>query len=198
MVFRLYAKQPLGVTRDPEFLHLGHSHRRSLAFVLHGIIAGGGFTALIAGPGMRKNTVLGHLLEKVRGAAGTTFLVQSQRSPHELLKDSLTDLGIEDDGNSLVEMHQQLNKVRVPKSVSTRLLVVVSDEGQNLAEPTPDALRRLSNFESTPEKLIQNILVGHCRWDFLREASGWLASRVRRKLHITRRGAAGLGESRYG
>lgn len=152
--------QPFGVTPDPRFLYLGHTHREALANVLNGVTAGRGFTALIAGPGMGKTTLLWHLLERLRDTARTAFLFQSQRSPREFLMSFLADLGIENAGDGLGEMRQKLNEALLRESKSARPLVVVIDEAENLAEPTLELLNMLSSFEAPREKLIQVLLAG--------------------------------------
>ena len=76
MILNFYrlAEPPFGVTPDPQFLYLGKTHREALASVLYGLTAGRGFTALIAGPGMGKTTLLYLLLQELQPTTRTAFL----------------------------------------------------------------------------------------------------------------------------
>ncbi len=154
------AEQPFGVTPDPRFLYLGATHREALASALYGVTAGRGFTALIARPGMGKTTLLFDFLRKVHSSAKTVFLFQSQRSPQDLIRSILADLGIDEDGLDLVRMQKKLNETLVRESSEGRRLVVVIDEAQNLDDAALEVVRMLSNFETSREKLMHIMLAG--------------------------------------
>jgi len=157
--FKLNA-QPFGVTPDPEFLFLSPSHREAMASLVHGIVSGRGFTALIAEPGMGKTTLLFNLLHLLRDSAKTAFLFQTLCGPKEFLRALLLDLGIDEDTNDLTRMHAMLNECVLRASQKGRQLVVVVDEAQNLSERTLEVVRMLSNFETPNKKLMQLVLAG--------------------------------------
>ena len=173
MILNFYrlAEPPFGVSPDPQFLYLGKTHREALASVLHGLTAHRGFTTLIAGPGMGKTTLLYLLLQELQPTTRTAFLSHAHCSARELLLNLLTSLGIEDSGDSFLEMHKKLNDTLVREYNSQRLwwrfgtqvkrFVVVIDEAQDLAEPTLELLRVLSNVETPREKLMHFVLSGH-------------------------------------
>ena len=154
---------PFGVTPDPKFLFLGPTHREALASILHGLAAGRGLTALIAGAGMGKTSLLNLLLQNVQNNALTASLANSHCSPRELLTILLTSLGIEDDIDNFSGMHKKLNDALVQEHKSQKRFVVVIDEAQNLPDPTLECLRVLSNVETPREKLIHFVLAGHSR-----------------------------------
>lgn len=162
MVLRYYnlTEQPFGVTPDPRFLFLGRTHREALASAVYGVIAGRGFAALIAKPGMGKTTLLFDLLHKLRNQAKTVFLFQSQCSSQGLLRSLLEDLGIEDDSGDFMRMQRKLNECLLSEFGQGKRLVVVLDEAQNLDEPVLEVVRMLSNFETPREKLMHLILAG--------------------------------------
>ena len=159
--FYQLAEPPFGVTPDPRFLYLGSTHREALASVLHGLNTGRGFTALIAGAGMGKTALLRLIVQKLQGSARTAFLSQSRCSSRELLTSLLVSLGIEGGGESFSAMHAKLNDALLREYNSMKRFVVVIDEAQDLAEPTLELLRVLSNVETPREKLMHFVLSGH-------------------------------------
>jgi type II secretory pathway predicted ATPase ExeA len=173
MILNFYrlAEPPFGVSPDPQFLYLGKTHREALACLVHGLTARRGFTTLIAGAGMGKTTLLYLLLRELQPTTRTAFLSHAHCSARELLLNLLTSLGIEDSGDSFLQMHKKLNDALVREYNSQRLwwrfgtqvkrFVVVIDEAQDLAEPTLELLRVLSNVETPREKLMHFVLSGH-------------------------------------
>ena len=162
MVLAYYklVEQPFGVTPDPRYLYLSPTHREAIASVQYGVSVGRGFTALIAKPGMGKTTLIFHLLQQLGNSAKTVFLFQPLSTPRELLHSLLADLGIEDDGQHLLPMQSKLNEVLLRESALGKRFVLVLDEAQNLPEPVLEAVRMLSNFETTREKLMHIVLAG--------------------------------------
>lgn len=152
--------EPFGVTPDPTFLFFSPTHREAMASLIHGVLSGRGFAALIAEPGMGKTTLLFNLLHMLKGNARTAFLFQTLCGPKELLRALLTDLGIMDGGRDFTRMHLKLNDYLLRESQQGRQLVVVIDEAQNLEEPVLEVVRMLSNFETANRKLMHVVLSG--------------------------------------
>jgi hypothetical protein len=118
------AEQLFGVTPDARLLCIGNSDR---------------------------TTLLWHLSQETLDTARSAFFFQSQCCPH--VKNAFAELAIEDDGDSLVDTHEKLNKTLLPESDSTKPRAVTLDEAQNLAEPKPKSLRILSDFETLAETI---------------------------------------------
>lgn len=148
------------MTPDPRYFYLSLTHREALASVVHAVTAGRGFSALIAKPGMGKTTILFNFLTMLQDHAKTVFLFQSQASPHDLLRNLLGDLGIDDDGSDMVRLHRKLNECLLNEARQGKRLVVVIDEAQNLEDPVLEVVRMLSNFETSRDKLMHLILAG--------------------------------------
>jgi len=163
MVLNFYkvAEPPFGVTPDPEFLYLGKTHREALASLLHGLTAGRGFTALIAGAGMGKTALLRLIVQKLQDSMRVAFLPHAHRTPRELLANLLTTLGAESADDSFLAMHSKLNEALVREHNAQKRFVVVIDEAQDLGEPALELLRVLSNVETPREKLLHFVLSGH-------------------------------------
>lgn len=149
-----------GVTPDPRYLYLSPTHRETLASLVYGVEAGRGFLGLIAPPGMGKTTLLFQLLQRLGSTARTVFLFQTQCDPKEFFRSLLADLGVEDAGNDMVQMHGRLNNILLHELHCGRRFVLVIDEAQNLDEKVLEVVRMLSNFETPRAKLMQIVLAG--------------------------------------
>ena len=151
------AKQPFGSTPDPSFLFQGETHREALASLYCAFYGNRGFTALIAEPGMGKTTLLFEFLDHIR--ARTVFLFNTLCDPSELLSLILRDLGITP-SESAADQYLQLNTVLIAEARAGRRFVLVIDEAQNLSTRALEAVRLLTNFETTQAKLMQVVLAG--------------------------------------
>jgi general secretion pathway protein A len=153
-------EQPFGVSPDPRYLYLGPGHREALASLYYGIEANRGFLSLVARPGMGKTTLLFHLLAKFSHTARTAFIFQTQCNSREFMRFLLAEIGIENDVNDFVKMHEQFNRCLVQEARAGRRFIVVIDEAQNLDASVLETVRLLSDFETPQAKLLQIILVG--------------------------------------
>lgn len=152
--------QPFGVTPDPRYFFPIKTHREALAGLLYGIDSGLGFIALTAQPGMGKTTLLRIVLDRLGNTATTVFLYQMITDPAELFRALLIDLGETNPPGTLIELEMRLKNVLLKHSESGRRLVIVLDEAQSLDDSVLEAMRTLSNFETSEHKLIQVVLCG--------------------------------------
>src|ERR1700730_5591088 len=153
-------EQPFGVTPDPRFLFLGKSHREALASLHYGIQSDRGFVALIAQPGLGKTTLTFQLLEKLQQASRTVFLFQTKCNSKELFHYLLNGLGVDAESMELVSMHKKLNQILTRELLAGRRFVLAIDEAQNLDPEVLEAIRLLSNFETSRDKMLQILLIG--------------------------------------
>src|ERR1700686_4391147 len=152
--------QPFGVTPDPRFLYLGESHREALASLYYGIESDRGFVALIAQPGLGKTTLAFQLLERLQQASRTVFLFQTKCNTNDFFHYLLNGLGVETEGMDLVSMHNKLNEILCREMLAGRRFVLAIDEAQNLDPDVLEAVRLLSNFETSRDKMLQILLIG--------------------------------------
>src|SRR6266481_9386389 len=153
-------ENPFGVTPDPRFLFMSHTHREALASLVNGIECGFGFQVLVAQPGMGKTTLLFDFLEGFRATAHTAFLFQPQLEPHELLQSLLYELGAGSEDTSVRKLSEQINQLLGRAAEERKRVIVVVDEAQNLDFAVLETLRQLSNFETAHAKLMQIVLAG--------------------------------------
>jgi type II secretory pathway predicted ATPase ExeA len=152
--------QPFGVTPDPRFLYLGKSHREALASLYYGIQSDRGFVALIAHPGLGKTTLTFQLLEKFLQGSRTVFLFQTKCNAKEFFQYLLNGLGVDAQGMELVSMHTKFYEILCREMLAGRRFILAIDEAQNLDPEVLEAIRLLSNFETSRDKMLQILLVG--------------------------------------
>ena len=152
-------ENPFGVTPDPRFLFLSHTHREALASLINGIECGFGFQVLIAQPGMGKTTLLFDLLERF-SRSRTAFLFQQQHDSREFLQSLLIELQSDTEETSHAKLYGQLNHILSNAALTHERVIVVVDEAQNLGDSLLETIRQLSNFETARSKLLQIILAG--------------------------------------
>lgn len=158
-----FREQPFGVTPNPAFLFSSRAHRKALQSIIGAIEANLGFTVLLGDPGMGKTTLLFHLLAQYRDTARTAFLFQTQCKRHDLLRHLVAELELPADKCDEVSLHQTLKEMLVNEATAGRKVLVIIDEAQNLQASSLEAIRLLSDFETTTAKLLHIILAGSAR-----------------------------------
>jgi len=153
-------EQPFGVTPDPRFVYSSAAQEEALCALIHGIEAGRGFMALIAGPGLGKTTILMRLMERLRQTDRTALLSGAYAKPLDLLRAILSDLGAGPVARNLVDAQRQMRDLLLREAARGKRVVVVVDEAQNLDDRVLETLRVLSNVETPQAKLLQIVLVG--------------------------------------
>jgi MSHA biogenesis protein MshM len=108
---------------------------------------------------MGKTTLLFEFLGRVRDRARTVFLFNTLCEPSDILSFILYDLGVTP-APSKVERHRQLNEILAAEARAGRRVLVVIDEAQNLSSRTLEAVRLLTNFETSRSKLMHVVLAG--------------------------------------
>ncbi len=153
-----FREQPFGTTPDPRFSYPLPSSCEALASLICGVEYRVGFAALIAEPGMGKTTILFDLLRQYTGRAATAFIFNTQCSAAALLRQIAEDLGIPSKLDA-TQTHEKL-KAYVAERGDQEPVLVVIDEAQNLGREALEAVRLLSDFETTDRKLLHIILAG--------------------------------------
>src|SRR2546430_6767423 len=151
---------PFAPTPDPKFLFQSPRHRWELDQLLYGVRVGKGFCVLPGEVGTGKTTLLRTLLERLDATTPGAYVPNSDLNVEGLLEYILQDWG----GKSVAQTHAQrlfeLNEFLIDQHKQGGSPVLVIDEAQNLSVPTLEAVRLLSNFETTSQKLRQILLVG--------------------------------------
>jgi general secretion pathway protein A len=151
---------PFGPTPDPRFLFQSSRHREALAQLIYGVRERKGFIVLTGEIGTGKTTLLRTLLERLDEQTPVAYVHNSALEIEGLLEYILHDFGAKSAAGSHAQRLVELNEFLIEQHREGRSPVLVIDEAQNLSLATLEAVRLLSNFETTHEKLMQILLVG--------------------------------------
>jgi general secretion pathway protein A len=151
---------PFSPTPDPKFLFQSTRHREALAQLLYGVRERKGFIVLTGETGTGKTTLLRTLLAKMDRDTHVVYIHNSALGIEGLVEYMLQDWGVKSMAASHAQRLFELNEFLLDQHRRGQSPLLVIDEAQNLSIPTLEAVRLLSNFETSSQKLMQILLVG--------------------------------------
>jgi general secretion pathway protein A len=151
---------PFSPTPDPRFLFQSARHREALAQLIYGVRERKGFIVLTGEIGTGKTTLLRSLLERLDGRTPVAYIHNSALPIEGLLEYMLQDWGVKSTATTHAQRLFELNEFLIDQHRQGQDPVLVIDEAQNLSVGTLEAVRLLSNFETSHQKLMQILLVG--------------------------------------
>jgi general secretion pathway protein A len=151
--------EPFTLSPDPRFLYLSPSHKEALAALLYGIRARRGFVALIGEVGTGKTTLLRHWMSQMGEDITVAYVFNTDLGFDDLLRTVMKEWELPPcEGRA--QMLDAINEFLIAQLRAGKVTALVVDEAQNLPVPILEALRMLSNLETTREKLLQIVLAG--------------------------------------
>ena len=151
---------PFSPTPDPKFLFQSTRHREALAQLLYGVRERKGFIVLTGEIGTGKTTLLRTLLARLDHDTHVAYIHNSALEIEGLLEYMLQDWGLKSTATTHAQRLFELNEFLIDQHRQGLSPVLVIDEAQNLSLATLEAVRLLSNFETSSQKLMQILLVG--------------------------------------
>jgi len=165
--FYKLSDEPFRVTPDPDFLFLANQYKEALAAIVYGIAKRKGFVCITGEVGVGKTTILRSYLSSVEDQDLTfVYIFNPKVSFPVLMRTILRDLGQSTQGD-VAELVERLHEHLIECYRRNRTVVLFVDEAQNMPVETLEAMRLLSNLETTTDKLIQIVLVGQPELDQL-------------------------------
>jgi len=151
---------PFSPAPDPKFLFQSARHKEALAQLIYGVRERKGFIVLTGEIGTGKTTLLRALLERMDKMTHVAYVHNSALDIDGLLEYILRDWGVKSEAQTHAQRLFELNEFLIEQHRQGLSPVLVVDEAQNLGVNTLEAIRMLSNFETSNQKLMQILLVG--------------------------------------
>ena len=154
--------QPFRLGPDPRFYFDSRGHRKALAYLTYGLEQGEGFIIVTGEVGAGKTTLIEYLLTLLDGRRHVVAqVVTTQTGADDTLRLVAAAFGLDAATDStkaslLTRLHSHFQKIHD----SGRHALLIVDEVQNLAPPSLEELRMLSNFQADRRALLQIALVG--------------------------------------
>ena len=155
-----FTESPFNITPDPRFFFVNPCYEEAFATLRYGIDGRKGLIVVTGEAGTGKTTLLKRLMHGLEPNVHTACIFDPHLSFAELLRCTLSDLGISSAGEDRLTMMAQFYDYLVRQFDSGQIVALMIDEAQMLSEEVLEELRLLSNLETDTEKLIQIVLVG--------------------------------------
>jgi general secretion pathway protein A len=183
-----FTRVPFSLSPDPRCLYMGEQYREGLAHLLYGIRQPGGFVQLTGEVGTGKTTLCRCLLEQLPPDVDVALIINPRLTAVELLATVCDELRIAYPAGtrSVKPLVDALYRHLLDAHARGRRTVLIIDEAQNLSAEVLEQIRLLTNLETTTEKLLQIILIGHPELIRLlqRRKLRQLAQRVTARYHL--------------
>ena len=181
-------ERPFSLAPDPRYLYLSDAHREALAHLLYGLGEGGSFVQLTGEVGTGKTTVCRALLEQLPPEVDVAMIFNPRLTSVELLSAVCDELRVSYPAGttSAKVLVDALSQALLDAHARGRRTVLIIDEAQNLSARVLEAIRLLTNLETTKDKLLQVILIGQPELAELlgRRNLRQLAQRVTARYHL--------------
>jgi general secretion pathway protein A len=153
--------KPFQLRPDPRYFYNSKGHRRAMAYLDYGLEQGEGFIVITGEVGAGKTTLLRGLFERLpAGQVNAAQIVNTGLDADDMLRMVSASFGLPFEGLSKASLLTQIEAMlRHVDSQGRRSLLAV-DEAQNLEPPALEALRMLSNIQTSDKALLQTFLLG--------------------------------------
>ncbi|PLY40752.1 sporulation protein [Janthinobacterium sp. ROICE36] len=151
---------PFGITPDPAFFYSGNTRGELLAALLYAVTQGEGIIKLTGEVGSGKTMLCRMLAERLPSHVDVVYLLNPHLEPDEVLHAIAAELGLELDGCRADAVLRALHGELIARHAAGRQVVLLAEEAQAMPGATLEALRLLTNLETSSHKLLQIVLFG--------------------------------------
>lgn len=178
---------PFQLTPDSEYLYMGHSHTRALAYMDYSTWNQEGFVVVTGEVGTGKTILLKKFIEGLTSNIVIAKIFQTQLDEVEFLQSVLVEFGINPFNAKKVELMDMLNSFLIESYSQGKQTVLLVDDAQNLSKRVLEEIRMLSCLETNKEKIVHVILLGQPELNDALESPELeqLLQRIRLKIRLT-------------
>ena len=163
------AREPFSIVPDPGFLYPSIYHRQAVAHLKYGLDREGGFILLTGEVGTGKTTLTRTMIKRIPPHVRVAYILNSKLNVADVLASICDELDIDLPNASELSLTKQsftkqcidaLNRNLLAAHADGKKTLIVLEEAQNLTADVLEALRLLSNLETSTDKLLHILLVG--------------------------------------
>lgn len=148
-------EKPFSLTPDTDFFYRDRIHQEALNVLMIALHNGEGFVQITGDVGTGKTLLCRQLLKVLEDDYTTAYIPNPLLSQFELYRAISEELSLDiPDKASAQQYHQRLFAELIRLKKEKRPLVILIDEAQVMPRKSLEALRLLSNLETTKEKLL--------------------------------------------
>lgn len=155
-------RKPFLISPDPDFLYPSRIVQESFAHLRYGLQREGGFLLLTGEVGTGKTTLCRLLIDELPEQFRLAYILNAQLDSLGLLRSIIKELHINPAGkdNDLNSCMELLYEKLLEGHAENRQTLVIIEEAQNLSPEVLEALRLLTNLETSTTKLLHILLIG--------------------------------------
>ena len=162
-------ENPFSMTPDIEYFYRYSGHQEALNVLLVALHNGEGFVSLTGEVGTGKTTLTRTMIKRIPPHVRVAYILNSKLNVADVLASICDELDIDLPNASELSLTKQsftkqcidaLNRNLLAAHADGKKTLIVLEEAQNLTADVLEALRLLSNLETSTDKLLHILLVG--------------------------------------
>jgi type II secretory pathway predicted ATPase ExeA len=157
--FFRFRENPFKISPDPVYLFLSSGHEEALAHLKYGISQGEGFISITGKTGVGKTITCMAFIASLGEKAEVAYISNPILSSEQLLEKIYKKFKISSDERNAKSLLNAFYSFLMRKRRDGKRVVLFIDEAQKLQRDAIEQLR-LSNLETSRDKLLQIVLVG--------------------------------------
>ena len=158
-------RAPFSITPNPAFFYGGHSRADMLDAMLYAVTQGEGIIKVTGEVGSGKTMLCRMLAGRLPPRIDAIYLVNPRLDPDGVLFAIAAELGLDAAGRRADEVLRLLNGELIARHARGRQVVLLVEEAQAMPLDTLEAVRLLTNLETSSHKLLQIVLFGQPELD---------------------------------
>ena len=153
-------EKPFNLLPDPDYLYMSSGHENIFTHLEYAIAENKGFVVITGEVGSGKTTLINYLISKALSGVEVGLINNTYIAPNQIIKSICREFELPFEGLDKDEMLDRFHDFLIGKYATSKRVILIFDEAQNLSVQALEEIRMLSNLEAEKDHLIQIILSG--------------------------------------